>query len=404
MALCQYLEGICTDHSDIAERVATLLGDVLKENQACPKTDTAITNKPSEKDILSRVPNVTATMPRGKFELQFCSTAFYLVNQSHTVCVNYKDVQTIFILDKIPEERKGKVYLLLNLHVGHHVRHGNKELKNIALETKEGVQWNVPSCKRRKDGQPLPNIKGEAAVVLCGLFGQMKVGNFLAPDGVSFRSMSGRTCLGALLKFNKGWLFPLPKALVFIGSPCFVIHHSDILGIELPGAGTERRTFDMRIYDTSGNLLVELSQLETTDLAAWADYMAMTKIKQVTGEADTEDEEGALEQDAKSEDSEADSDFDPVGASGKERPPKRLRPDARGVSIDGSGRAAASDGTKSDDDEVGDGDESGDSEASDDDSDDYGVEMIEEDEELISSLQQGVETPSDKRAGRSGRT
>lgn len=62
-------------------------------------------------------------------------------------------------------------------------------------------------------------LQGAAAVVLCAVLGQMKVTTFLAPDKGVFSGRGGSACIGALLKFNQGYLFPLKDALLFIGAP-----------------------------------------------------------------------------------------------------------------------------------------------------------------------------------------
>ena len=61
-------------------------------------------------------------------------------------------------------------------------------------------------------------VQGPAAVVLCALLGQFMVETFLAPDKAVFCGRGGAQCIAALLKFNQGYLFPLQRALLFIGA------------------------------------------------------------------------------------------------------------------------------------------------------------------------------------------
>lgn len=57
------------------------------------------------------------------------------------------------------------------------------------------------------------------------------------------------------------------------GTACFAIPHKDILGVDMPGVGGDRRTFDLVCYGHGGDKLCELVQLETGDLPAWGEYM-----------------------------------------------------------------------------------------------------------------------------------
>jgi hypothetical protein len=61
-------------------------------------------------------------------------------------------------------------------------------------------------------------VQGEGPVVLCQVLGAAGFSAFVAPDGVAFKSAAGRTCIPAFFKFNQGWLFPLPRALAFVGA------------------------------------------------------------------------------------------------------------------------------------------------------------------------------------------
>jgi hypothetical protein len=60
-------------------------------------------------------------------------------------------------------------------------------------------------------------MQGVAPVVLCDLMGRIGITNFAAPDIATFKTIDGRCCLPALYKLSKGWLFPMPIALVFVG-------------------------------------------------------------------------------------------------------------------------------------------------------------------------------------------
>lgn len=57
------------------------------------------------------------------------------------------------------------------------------------------------------------------------------------------------------------------------GTACFAMPHKDILGMDMPGVGGDRRTFDLICYGHSGDKLCELVQIDTGDLPAWGEYM-----------------------------------------------------------------------------------------------------------------------------------
>jgi hypothetical protein len=77
-------------------------------------------------------------------------------------------------------------------------------------------------------------MQGAAAVVLCGLLGQMQVTTFEAPDRAVFSSRGNTPCIGALLKFNQGYLFPLKDVLLFIGAHAIHALHAHFTGY-IPG-------------------------------------------------------------------------------------------------------------------------------------------------------------------------
>lgn len=57
------------------------------------------------------------------------------------------------------------------------------------------------------------------------------------------------------------------------GNKCWAIGLKQILGVDLQGAGTDRRTFDMCVHAKDGALLAELSQLDAKDLPSFQAYM-----------------------------------------------------------------------------------------------------------------------------------
>ena len=57
------------------------------------------------------------------------------------------------------------------------------------------------------------------------------------------------------------------------GSQCFVLPHEAVLGVDMPGAETERREFDIVLHGHGGEKLYELNQVDMRDLPAWGDYM-----------------------------------------------------------------------------------------------------------------------------------
>ena len=67
------------------------------------------------------------------------------------------------------------------------------------------------------------------------------------------------------------------------GSKSWAIPLKGILGVDLPGAHGDRRTFDIICYDHQGKLLAELQQLEASHLAAFEAYMVRSALKAVRG-------------------------------------------------------------------------------------------------------------------------
>ena len=52
-----------------------------------------------------------------------------------------------------------------------------------------------------------------------------------------------------------------------------MLPHENILGVDMPGADSERRSFDIVFHGHSGEILHELNQVDMRDLPAWGNYM-----------------------------------------------------------------------------------------------------------------------------------
>jgi hypothetical protein len=70
-------------------------------------------------------------------------------------------------------------------------------------------------------------------------------------------------------------------ALTCAGTHCFVLPLRSILGVDMPGAYSSRRTFDIVLYDHKGDVIYELSQVDARDVSAWADYMVRNLFHRV---------------------------------------------------------------------------------------------------------------------------
>jgi hypothetical protein len=80
---------------------------------------------------------------RGKFDLIFCKESLALRSNKTTVRLPYADINVVYILDKIPEERTGRVYLVINCRSGVTVPHGKQQLPNFTINVKEDLQLDV---------------------------------------------------------------------------------------------------------------------------------------------------------------------------------------------------------------------------------------------------------------------
>lgn len=164
--------------------------------------------------------------------------------------------------------------------------------------------------------------------MLCNLLGCVGVKEFVAPDGVAFKSAGGACAVEALYKLNQGWLVPMKGAIVYVGaaptascynnsalarlrfalgtyciasadcawspsvrflqsaeaqvsrraarragSKCWDVQLADILGVDLPGAHTGRRTFDVVLHAHDGSIIAELQQIDAKHLSAFEEYM-----------------------------------------------------------------------------------------------------------------------------------
>ena len=60
-----------------------------------------------------------------------------------------------------------------------------------------------------------------------------------------------------------------------------MLSHHAILGIDMPGADSGRRFFDIVFHGHCGEKLHELQNVDMQDLPAWGDYMVCVHLPQL---------------------------------------------------------------------------------------------------------------------------
>lgn len=97
---------------------------------------------------------------RGKFDVVFTKTTLALRNAKNVVLeAPYTDIEAVYILDKLPAERTGKVYLLLQFKSTRSVTHGKRELDNFTFELSDKQKLDVPSPQAVLHGKAEPNMQ-----------------------------------------------------------------------------------------------------------------------------------------------------------------------------------------------------------------------------------------------------
>lgn len=71
--------------------------------------------------------------------------------------VPYTDIKAVYILDNLPAERAGKVYLVLQFRSTCAVTHGKRELDNFTFELNDKQKLDVPSPQAALHGKKEPN-------------------------------------------------------------------------------------------------------------------------------------------------------------------------------------------------------------------------------------------------------
>eukprot|EP00892_Ulva_mutabilis_P011530 jgi/Ulvmu1/874/UM100_0027.1 len=323
--ICTCLQELKSSNPDLCNRLTTSLYQLaaaIPGRNAIAKTE-FVQPVLDPATVLTTLPAMSCATPRGKFDVIFTTTGLALRNNKNLIKVPYASIECVYILDRMKEERAKKVYMLLQFEDSFSAPHGKKTIRNITIETKDSLELDAKFPETPSNGERQRQIKGPAAVVLCQLLGQMKVTNFKAPEDTVFSGRGKVPCIAALHKFNKGWLFPLKGVLIFIGTQCFAMPHKSILGVDMPGVGGDRRTFDLVFHSHSGEKLAELMQIDSGDLAAWGEYMRKEGLKQVagtrgegTGDAGASGADGDEDDDDEDAD---DEDFEVDESDGEER-------------------------------------------------------------------------------------
>ena len=101
---------------------------------------------------------------RGKFDVVFTTTHLALRNAKNILQVRYTDIKAVYILDKLPAERAGKVYLVLQFNSSCTVTHGKRALDNFTLELSDKQTLDIVV-----DPKASPNQKAERKKV-CYIF------------------------------------------------------------------------------------------------------------------------------------------------------------------------------------------------------------------------------------------
>eukprot|EP00877_Chromochloris_zofingiensis_P001952 jgi/Chrzof1/11758/Cz06g08180.t1 len=132
-----------------------------------------------------------------------------------------------------------------------------------------------------------PTLSGPAAVVLCQLLGGMLEhagpDTWLSTNPDTFKSAKGDLCVAAYIKANQGWLFPMERALCYIGKPALFIRHADIRAVEFQRANKTSSTFDMVIHATGKP--IEFGQIEQAQLSHIQAYFARSRVQMTAGDA-----------------------------------------------------------------------------------------------------------------------
>jgi hypothetical protein len=119
---------------------------------------------------------------RGKFDVLFTQTSLVLRNAKNVLLqVLYTDIKAVYILDSLPEQRAGKIYLVLQFKGTHTVTHGKRELDNFTLELSDKQTLDVPDPQAVLQGKQEANKK-----VLCSFtfafFSHVQTRRFFVPS------------------------------------------------------------------------------------------------------------------------------------------------------------------------------------------------------------------------------
>jgi hypothetical protein len=96
---------------------------------------------------------------RGRYDLIFTATHLALRNPRNLLKIRYQEIQCVYILDGMKEERAGKVYLLLQFLDDVSVALNKKVLHNFTIETKDAATLDIPSPLSTSGGIQHPNVQ-----------------------------------------------------------------------------------------------------------------------------------------------------------------------------------------------------------------------------------------------------
>ena len=241
-----------------------------------------LANIDSVSDSIAHIPEIQATIPRGKSDIFFLKNSLKIHGQSHNYQIQNKNILKVFLVPKIDGHLS---FLILKLKSP--LSQGNTYYPFIVFQIKPEneikIELQIPEDDEdiQKQLEELENpLEGKTVDVIAQLFNKIINKNLIIPSkNVTFSKGPFIKCS---YKANDGVLYFLEKSILFVHKPVLDIEHESIKEIVLARiheSGLQQRSFDMTIKLKKEKESYQFSGLDREEMDNLQEYIKNKKIK-----------------------------------------------------------------------------------------------------------------------------
>eukprot|EP00357_Protocruzia_adherens_P021998 CAMPEP_0115021330 /NCGR_PEP_ID=MMETSP0216-20121206/30818_1 /TAXON_ID=223996 /ORGANISM="Protocruzia adherens, Strain Boccale" /LENGTH=393 /DNA_ID=CAMNT_0002393657 /DNA_START=359 /DNA_END=1540 /DNA_ORIENTATION=- len=201
-------------------------------------------------EAIASLADLQMITPRGKFTLDMFNTFLKFHGSSYDYRIEYSNITKMFMLDK-PDN----LHMMFVIGLSNPLSQGRTYypfiVLNIKKDREEMVNLNT-SDEAIKSKLSDSIVEGPLHDVMSKLFSAFTGNSVILSSG--FRSTQGDTGVKCSVKASYGYLYPLPKCLLFVNKPVIFIKYKDVSEIRFSRIGDAmQRCFDIKVVTSEGS-------------------------------------------------------------------------------------------------------------------------------------------------------